>query len=142
LPADQRRLTERMHDLFIRRGAQLGDAEKRQLSTINQELASLYASFRQKLLADEETWTVLESEADFAGLSPALVDSAKTAAAERALPGKGVIVNTRSSVDPFLTFSSRRDLRERVWKKFKSRGDNGDQNDTNATIGRVVKLRA
>jgi peptidyl-dipeptidase Dcp len=142
LSAAQQRLTERMYDLFIRRGAQLGDAEKGQLSKINQELASLYASFRQKLLADEETWTVLESEADLAGLSPALVDSAKAAAAERKLPGKAVIVNTRSSVDPFLTFSSRRDLRERVWKKFKSRGDNGDQNDTKATIARIVKLRA
>ena len=69
-------------------------------------------------------------------------ESAKAAAAERTLPGRGVIVNTRSSVDPFLTFSSRRDLRERVWKKFKSRGDNGDQNDTKATIARIVTLRA
>jgi peptidyl-dipeptidase Dcp len=119
-----------MYDLFVRRGAQLGDEEKRQLSTINQELASLYASFRQKLLADEETWTALKNDADSRVLSPALIDSAKAAAAERTLPGKGVIVNTRSSVDPFLTFSSRRDLRERVWKKFKNRGDNGDQNDT------------
>jgi peptidyl-dipeptidase Dcp len=142
LSAAQKRLTERMYDLFIRRGAQLGDAEKGQLSKVNQELASLYASFRQKLLADEEIWTVLETEADFAGLPPALVDSAKAAAAERKLPAQGVIVNTRSSVDPFLTFSSRRDLREQIWKKFKSRGDNGDQNDTKATIARIVKLRA
>ena len=142
LPAEQKRLTERMYDLFVRRGAQLGDDEQGRLSKINQELASLYASFRQKLLADEETWTALENDADFVGLSPALVDSAKAAAAERKLPAKGVIVNTRSSVDPFLTFSSRRDLRERVWKTFKSRGDNGDQNDTKATIARIVKLRA
>jgi peptidyl-dipeptidase Dcp len=126
----------------VRRGARLGEAEKAQLSTINQELASLYASFRQKVLADEDTWTVLDSEADLAGLPPALVDSAKAAAAERTLAGKWAIVNTRSSVDPFLTFSSRRDLRERVWKKFKSRGDNGDQNDTKTTIARIVKLRA
>jgi peptidyl-dipeptidase Dcp len=142
LPAEEKRLTERMYDLFVRRGAQLGDGEKARLSKINQELASLYASFRQKLLADEETWTALENDADFAGLSPALIDSAKAAAADRKLPAKGAIVNTRSSVDPFLTFSSRRDLRERVWKKFKSRGDNGDQNDTKATIARIVKLRA
>lgn len=142
LALDQKRLTERMHDLFVRRGARLGEAEKAQLSTINQELASLYASFRQKVLADEDTWTVLDSEADLAGLPSALVDSAKAAAAERTLAGKWAIVNTRSSVDPFLTFSSRRDLRERVWRKFKSRGDNGDQNDTKATIARIVKLRA
>jgi peptidyl-dipeptidase Dcp len=142
LAADQQRLTERLRDLFVRRGARLSDAEKAQLSTINQELASLYASFRQKVLADEDTWTVLETEADLAGLPVALVDSAKAAAGERGLPGKWVIVNTRSSVDPFLTFSSRRDLRERVWKKFKSRGDNGDRNDTKSTIARIVRLRA
>ena len=142
LALEQKRLTERMHDLFVRRGARLGEADKAQLSAINQELASLYALFRQKVLADEDTWTVLDSEADLAGLPPALVDSAKAAAAERALPSKWAIVNTRSSVDPFLTFSSRRDLRERVWKKFKSRGDNGDQNDTKTTIARIVKLRA
>jgi len=142
LALEQKRLTERMHDLFVRRGARLGEAEKAQLSAINQELASLYALFRQQVLADEDTWTVLDREADLAGLPPALVDSAKAAAAERTLPGKWAIVNTRSSVDPFLTFSSRRDLRERVWKKFKSRGDNGDQNDTKTTIARIVKLRA
>jgi peptidyl-dipeptidase Dcp len=142
LAADQKRLTERMHNLFVRRGARLGQAEKGELSKINQELASLYASFRQKVLADEDTWTVLENDGELAGLPPALVDSARAAATDRKVPGKWVIVNTRSSVDPFLTFSSRRDLRERVWKKFKSRGDNGDQNDTKTTIARIVKLRA
>ncbi|MGH9241485.1 MAG: M3 family metallopeptidase [Vicinamibacterales bacterium] len=142
LAADQQRLTERLHDLFVRRGARLGEAEKKQLSAINQELASLFAEFGQKVLADEDTWTVLEGEADLAGLPATLVDSAKAAADERKLAGKWIIVNTRSSVDPFLTFSSRRDLRERVWKTFKSRGDNGNQNDTKATITRIVKLRA
>ena len=142
LAPDQKRLTERIYDLFVRRGARVGEAEKAQLSKINQELASLYAAFRQKVLADEETWTLLESEADLAGLPAAVVDAAKAAAVERALAGKWAILNTRSSVDPFLTFSSRRELRERVWKKFKSRGDNGDQNDTKATIARIVKLRA
>ena len=142
LAADQQRLTERLHDLFVRRGARLGEAEKKPLSAINQELASLFAEFGQKVLADEDTWTVLESERDLAGLPATLVESAQAAADERKLVGKWIIVNTRSSVDPFLTFSSRRDLRERVWKKFKSRGDTGNQNDTKGTITRIVKLRA
>ena len=142
LAADQQRLTERLHDLFVRRGARLGEAAQKQLSAINQELASLFAEFGQKVLADEDTWTVLENERDLAGLPATLVDSAKAAADERKLAGKWIIVNTRSSVDPFLTFSSRRDLRERVWKKFKSRGDTGNQNDTKPTITRIVKLRA
>ena len=77
---------------------------------------------------------MLDREADLAGLPASLISAAKAAADERKLAGKWAIVNTRSSVDPFLTFSTRRDLRERVWKKFKSRGDNGDANDTKATI--------
>jgi peptidyl-dipeptidase Dcp len=142
LAADQKRLTERLHDLFVRRGARLSAPQKEQLSRINQELASLFAEFRQKVLADEDAWTVLEGETALVGLPPSLVATARSAAADRKVPGKWVIVNTRSSVDPFLTFSARRDLRERVWKKFKSRGDNGDRNDTKTTIARIVKLRA
>jgi peptidyl-dipeptidase Dcp len=142
LAADQKRLVEQIRDLFVRRGARLDATQKEQLSKINQELAALFADFRQKVLADEDTWIVLEGEADLAGLPPSFVDSARNAAVERKLAGKWAIVNTRSSVDPFLTFSSRRDLRERVWKKFKSRGDNGDKNDTKSTLTRIVKLRA
>jgi peptidyl-dipeptidase Dcp len=142
LAPDQRRLATRMHEAFVRRGARLSEAQKARLSSINQEMASLFSEFRRKLLADENTWIVLESEKDLAGLPPSLIASAKAAAAERMLDRKWVVVNTRSSVDPFLTFSSRRDLRERVWKAFKSRGDNGDNNDTKTTIARLVKLRA
>ncbi len=142
LAPDQERLTTLVHDLFVRRGARLDAVRKAEMSRINQELATLYADFRQKLLADENTWTALDSEADLAGLPASLVDAARAAADERKRAGKWAIVNTRSSVDPFLTFSSRRDLRERVWRQFKNRGDNGDGNDTKATIARIVKLRA
>ena len=126
----------------MRRGARLNDAEQKRLSDINQQLAALFSDFRAKVLDDENTWTVLDREADLAGLPDSLVSAAKAAAGERGLTGKWVIVNTRSSVDPFLTSSTRRDLREKVWKKFKNRGDNGDQNDTKATIAGIVKLRA
>jgi peptidyl-dipeptidase Dcp len=142
LAPDQKRLTTRTYDAFVRRGARLNAAQKTQLSSMNQELASRFSDFRQKVLADENTWIVLDAEADLAGLPASLVDAAKAEAAQRKLQGKWVIVNTRSSVDPFLTFSSRRDLRERVWKTFKSRGDNGDANDTKATIASIVRLRA
>ena len=142
LAPDQKRLVERTYDSYVRRGARLNDAEKARLSAINQQLAALFSEFRAKVLEDENTWTVLDRDADLAGLPDSLVSAAKTAAGERGLAGKWAIVNTRSSVDPFLTFSTRRDLRERIWKKFKSRGDNGDQNDTKATIAGIVKLRA
>ena len=142
LTAEQRRLTERTFDAFVRSGARLDAGEQQKLSGINQQLATLFSEFRSKVLADENTWTVLDSEADLAGLPESLVAAAKAAADERGLTGRGAIVNTRSSVDPFLTFSTRRDLREKVWKQFKSRGDNGDANDTKGTITQIVKLRA
>jgi peptidyl-dipeptidase Dcp len=142
LTPEQKRLAERTYESFVRRGARLNDAEKAQLSKINQQLASLFSGFRSKVLAAENTWIVLAEEKDLAGLPASIVSAAKAAADERGLAGKWAIVNTRSSVDPFLTFSTRRDLREVVWKKFKSRGDNGDANDTKSTIAQIVKLRA
>ncbi|HEV3486194.1 MAG TPA: M3 family metallopeptidase [Vicinamibacterales bacterium] len=142
LTPEQKRLTERTYEDFVRRGARLDDAEKARLSEINQQLATLFSDFRTKVLAEENTWTVLHTEKDLAGLPESLVSAAKAAAEERRLPGKWVILNTRSSVDPFLTFSTRRDLREQVWKKFKSRGDNRNEHDTKGTITRIVKLRA
>ena len=134
LEPDQIRLVTRLYEHFVRRGAQLNTAEKARLSEINQELAARFAEFRAKVLADENTWTVLDRESDLAGLPASVIAAARTSAEERGLAGSWAIVNTRSSVDPFLTFSPRRDLREVVWKKFKSRGDNGDANDTKATI--------
>jgi peptidyl-dipeptidase Dcp len=142
LTPEQTRLVTRTYEGFVRRGARLDEPQKRQLSDINQELAGLFSEFAAKVLADEDTWTVMERREDLAGLPDSMVAAARAAAEERGLPGRWVIVNTRSSVDPFLTFSTRRDLREAVWKKFKSRGDNGDENDTKDTIRRIVKLRA
>ena len=141
LEPDQARLVTRVYEHFVRRGARLGAVQKERLSTINQELAARFADFRAKVLADENTWTVLD-RGDLEGLEPSLVATARAAADERGLAGKWAIVNTRSSVDPFLIASTRRDLREAVWKKFKLRGDNGDANDTKRTIAAIVMLRA
>lgn len=137
----QTRLVALVWDHFVRSGARLEDADRQRLSAINQELASLYAAFRASVLADENTWTLLSHEPDLEGLPDSLVAAAAEAARERGLNG-WAIVNTRSSVDAFLAFSARRDHRETVWKRFKSRGDNGNANDTNATITRIVALRA
>ncbi|MBA3451945.1 MAG: M3 family metallopeptidase, partial [Deltaproteobacteria bacterium] len=125
-----------------RNGARLNAEQKGQLGQINQQLATLFTEFGNKVLADENTWVVLEKPADLAGLPKSDVASYKAAADDRKLPGKWLVVNTRSSVDPFLTSSSRRDLREKVWKAFKGRGDNGGETDTNATIAKIITLRA
>jgi len=116
LEPDQSRLVTRIYEHFVRGGARLNATDKQRLSDINQQLASRFAEFRAKVLADENTSTVVD--------------------------GGEAIVNTRSSVDPFLASSPRRDLREIVWKKFKSRGDNRDENDTTSTITDIVRLRA
>ncbi len=138
----QIRLVEKTYDTLVRRGANLDAAGKATLGALNQKLAGLYTAFGNKVLADEDAWTVLDSKADLAGLPADLVASYANAAAERKLPGKWAVVNTRSSVDPFLAASARRDLRQKVWTAFKGRGDHGDDRDTKATIATIVKLRA
>jgi len=141
LNAQQTRLLTRTYRSFVRRGALLSDAQRAEVSTLNQALAAAFSDFSRKVLADEETWTVLDSEADLAGLPESFRASLKSAADERKLPGKWAVVNTRSSVSPFLTNSTNRALRETVWRKFIMRGDNGDANDTKATIATILKLR-
>lgn len=142
LTVEQQRLVDRVYEEFVRRGARLNATQKVRMSEINQELAGLFSDFRSKVLADENTWTAIADEADLAGLPSSVVSAAKAAADERGLHGQWLILNTRSSVDPFLTFSTRRDLREMVWKKFKYRGDEDNEHDTKATIAGIVKLRA
>ena len=143
LTAEQQRLVELTHDRFVQAGARLTPPQKAQLGRINQELAVLFTEFKKKVLADEDTAVVLEKPADLAGLPESLRAGYRAAAVERKLPGNvWAVVNTRSSVDPFLTASTRRDLREQVWKAFKNRGDNGGANDTKTNIARIVKLRA
>ncbi len=139
---DQQRITTLTWEAFVRAGARLAPLERERLSAINQELAELYADFRGRIMADEDTWTLLTDRADLAGLPGSLVASAAAEARARGVGDGWVILNTRSSVDPFLTASTRRDLCEQVWRRFKSRGDNGDARDTNAIITRIVRLRA
>jgi peptidyl-dipeptidase Dcp len=142
LTAERKRLLTRTYDQYVRAGAKLSPDQKKRLGEINQELAVAYSDFGNKVLADENTWVVLDTPADLAGLPDSLRAAYREAAKEKGSPDKWAVVNTRSSVDPFLSSSSRRDLREKVWKAFKSRGDNGNANDTNATIAKIVKLRA
>jgi len=143
LTEEQRRLLWRHHANFARAGAMLDDEGKRKLSEYNQRLAALFTRFSQNILAEEGTQMVLlEREEDLAGLPPSLREAAATAAVGRGKAGQWAIVNTRSSVDPFLTYSSRRDLREKVWRMFTSRGDNGDEHDNNQVIPEILKIRA
>jgi len=142
LTAEQLRLLERTHSQYVRAGAAATPEQQARLGAINEELSTKFADFGRRLLADENTAIFITNRRDLAGLPQNIVDALARAAAERGQQGQWAVVNTRSSVDPFLTFSTNRALRQRVWTAFKNRGDNGDANDTNAVIADILRLRA
>ncbi|MFN3727358.1 MAG: M3 family metallopeptidase [Allosphingosinicella sp.] len=143
LNTQQQRLVQRYYENFVQRGANLNAEQKQQLSAYNQQLARLFAEFSEKVLADESTHIHVTDERMLAGVPADVRAAAAAAARERNLPaGTWAIINTRSAVDPVLTFADNRALREQVWRAFVSRGDNRDANDTNETIRQIVKLRA
>jgi peptidyl-dipeptidase Dcp len=141
LTGEQLRLLERTYTNFHRAGAGLDEAAKKRRAEINERLAQLGTSFSHHLLGDEQDWFMELGEDDRAGLPDAFVASAKAAAEERGLAGKAIVTLSRSSVEPFLKSSSRRDLREKVYRAFTARGDNGNANDNNATIVEILALR-
>jgi peptidyl-dipeptidase Dcp len=143
LSPEQRRLAEVVYTNFARQGAALGKPEKARLKQINQRLASLFTTFRQNVLADEENDTlVIDNEADLAGLPANLRTAAALAAEAQGRQGKWVFSNTRSSITPFLTYASRRDLREKAWRMWTMRGDNPGEHDNKAVIAEILQLRA
>jgi peptidyl-dipeptidase Dcp len=142
LPEKEQRLVTRYYESFVRNGANLDPRQKEQLSELNQMLARAFSTFSEKVLADESKYAVATA-AELKGVPQDVRNAALAAAKERNLPaGQYAIVNTRSAVDPILTFADNRALREKVWRAFVNRGDNGDANDTNSTIAEIVKLRA
>jgi peptidyl-dipeptidase Dcp len=136
----QLRLLERTYDGLVRNGALLNAAQKAEVIGIETSLATKFSEFQNKVLADEETYILLTDPQDVVGLPESFVASLKAAAEEKGKTGWAV-ANTRSAVQPFLENSPRRDLREKIWRAFVSRGDNNDANDTNATIAEILKLR-
>ena len=118
-------------------------AAKRRLSEIVERLATLGTQFSQNVLADEKSFAlVLESEDDLAGLPDFVRSAARQAAEERGHPGKSLITLGRSSIEPFLQFSARRDLREKAYRAWIARGDNGGATDNSAIIAEMLKLRS
>ena len=142
LDAKQTRLLTRTYDSFVRRGAKLNAADKAKVTEINQELSKVFSEFNSRLLADEGLYTEV-TEAEMAGVPQEIRDAASALAKEKGLPaGIYAIRNTRSAVEPVLSFGTNRALRQKVFQAFTNRGDNGNANDTNALINKIVKLRA
>jgi len=142
LDAEQRRVTERYHTSFRRAGAALVAPAKKRLGEIIGRLAELGTAFGQNVLADEQAPALeLSDEAELAGLPDFMRDAMRAEARERGRDGY-VVTLSRSSVEPFLQFSDRRDLREKVFRGFVTRGDNGGPTDNKAIIAETVRLRA
>lgn len=142
-PSERGRLTWLDYTNFVRQGAKLSADQKKRLSEINQSLAGLFTKFSQNLLGDEsQLYVVIDDRKGLAGLPQSIIDAAAQDASAKGLAGKWVIRNTRSSVDPFLTYAADRALREKVWRMFVNRGDNGDSRDNNAIITQILQLRA
>jgi peptidyl-dipeptidase Dcp len=141
LSPDQQRVVWLVYDSFARNGATLDDEAKERYAAINMRLTELQNQFSNNVLADEENYVLFITGDQLSGLPQSLVDAAAAAAAERGHEGEYAITNTRSSMDPFLTFSDERELREKVWRTYYSRGDNGDEHDNNALIPEILALR-
>ncbi len=143
LTAEQQRLVWVTWNGFAQAGAKLSPPDKAKLTSVNQQLASLYTKFSQNELADEENYALTLTKDQLGGLPQAQIDGyAQDAKDHKLADGQYRIANTRSAVEPFLTYSSNRPMREKAFRMWTSRGDNGNANDNNAVVVQILKLRS
>lgn len=141
LTPEQQRLVYLTYNGFARNGATLEGEAKKRYADINQRLAELHTQFGNNVLADEESYVLYLTEDKLGGLSESIISAAASAAESRDHKGEYAITNTRSSMDPFLTYSTERNLRKQVWNSYYNRGNNGDEFDNNAIIAEILQLR-
>ena len=143
LNAEDARILDRTHTAFVRAGAKLNAKSKKRVAAINERLATLVTSFSQNVLADEQSWhMLLATPSDLAGLPEGVVSAARQTAIALGHAGQHAITLARSSVESFLQFSARRDLREEAYKAWVMRGESGGATDNGAIAEEVVRLRA
>ncbi len=141
LTPEEQRVTWLTYNGFARNGATLKGEAKARYAAINQELASLHTKFANNVLADEENYVLYLNKDQLSGLSDSMIAAAASAAKDRGKEGQYAITNSRSSMDPFLTYSDERELREKVWRTYYNRGNNGDEYDNNTLIKQILTLR-
>ncbi|MCO7223541.1 M3 family metallopeptidase [Pleionea sp. CnH1-48] len=141
LNPEQQRLVQITYNNFAQNGATLEPAAKKRFAEINEQLAQLHTQFASNVLADEENYVLYLTKEQLGGLPDSFVSAAAAAAKSRGKEGSYAITNTRSSMSPFLTYSTERKLRQKVWETYYSRGDNGDKHDNNQLIAKILKLR-
>jgi peptidyl-dipeptidase Dcp len=141
LEADKQRVVDLIYKNFEMNGAELSPEKKERYAAIDKELATLYTDFSNNVLHDEENYITYLDSTQLGGLAEGFIKSAAKIAKDNGQERKYAITNTRSSIDPFVTYSTERDLREKVWKNYYSRGDNADEYDNNKIIAEILKLR-
>lgn len=141
LEPQEQRVVELTYKQFEMNGANLDAEKKKRYAAINKELSSLYTKFSNNVLHDEENYVTYLTKNQLGGLADGFVKSAAKIATDKGQEGKYAITNTRSSMDPFLKYSTERALRKQVWENYYSRGDNGDEYDNNKLIAEILKLR-
>ena len=141
LEPQEQRVVDLTYKQFEMNGANLDAEKKKRYAEINKELSKLYTKFSNNVLHDEENYVTYLTEDQLGGLSDDFIKSAAKIAADKGKQGMYAITNTRSSMDPFLTYSTERELRKQVWENYYSRGDNGDEYDNNQIIAEILKLR-
>ena len=140
----QIRTTEKYYRDFERMGANLPKDKQNRLRKINTELSMLSLTFGENLLAEtnKNFKLVIDDSADLAGLPAGVIDGAAETAKEAGLQGKWVFTLAKPSMIPFLQYADNRMLREKIYKAYYMRGNNGNSNDNNAIVAKIVKLRA
>lgn len=141
LEAYKQRVVDLTYKSFEMNGAELSPEKKERYAAISKELSSLYTKFSNNVLHDEENYITYLTEEQLGGLTEGFIKSAAKIAADNGKEGMYAITNSRSSMDPFLTYSTERELRKKVWTNYYSRGDNGDEYDNNALIAEILRLR-
>ena len=143
LTPEQRRLAERLHADFVRSGARLTGAERDDYAGLMQRLATLTTAFAQNVLHDEADYVLpLPTAAEQAGLPEFVLAAARQAAADRGLADVPVITLSRSLIVPFLSYSTRRDLREQAWRAWVGRGEHPGEHDNRPNVRQILALRA
>jgi len=141
LEADQQRVVQLNYDSFAMSGADLNKEDKAKYAAINKELSGIYTNFSNNILHDEENYPTFLTKDQLSGLSDSYIKAAASSATAQGKEGLYAVNNTRSSMDPFLTYSDNREMRKKVWTNYYSRGDNGDEYDNNANIVKILQLR-
>ena len=143
LNAEQMWFLEETYLDFVSGGAELSETDKQRMREINSKMSTLSLNFSDNVLAETNNYKLfIDNKEDLAGLPPGVIEGAAEAAAKAGQEGKWLFTTHRPSIYPFLDYADNRELRERIFKAYIMRGDNGDEFDNKAILSEILALRA